>query len=279
MASVLALLAVTAVWGWTFVVVRQAIEVYPTLPFLGLRFVLGAALLAPLLRPGRSGFRAGIVPGIVLATGYLTQTIGLSYTTASQAGLFTGLYVVLTPVLGVIIFRTRPPRLTVAAVVIAGIGSAFLAGGGPSGGAHHLFGDFLEFTTAVLFALHIVLLGHFAPRHDAGTMAFTQLATAAVLFLGASVPQGIPVPPPSVLFALGVTGALASAAAFWVQTYVQQRVAPSRTALIMVAEPAFAAFFGVVLAGDVFSSLQWLGAAAILGALVLHEGSPYLRRQ
>lgn len=256
-------------------IVRDAVAVYPVVPFLGLRFTLAALLLLPVLRTGRSGIRAGIVPGVLLASGYLTQTVGLEYTTASQAGIFTGLYVILTPVLEFAIFRVRPRAETGVAVAAVTVGSVLLAGGGQSSGQAQLTGDLLEIATAFLFALHIVLLGRLAPGRNAGVMALAQMAVASVLFLGASARQGFPPVSGEVLFAVAVTGALASAVAFWVQTLVQQRIAPARTALIMVAEPAFAAFIGILLAGDTFSAAQLAGAIIILVVLAGHEALSY----
>src|SRR5579859_748067 len=127
----IALICVTSIWGYTFVVVRDAVRIYPVVPFLSLRFCLAALLLSPLLLRGGNHFRAGVLPGVALGIGYLCQTFGLEYTTASQAGLLTGLFVVMTPMMELAVYRIRPRNATVAAVLAAFGGTALLAA--PSG--------------------------------------------------------------------------------------------------------------------------------------------------
>lgn len=280
-APVLALIGVTAVWGWTFVVVRDAVGAYPVLPFLAVRFAIAAAILAPAGLRGGSGFKAGLLPGVVLAAGYLAQTAGLTRTTASKAGLLTGLFVVLTPLFAFAVWRARPRLLTLAAVLAAVAGTALLVIPGSSGhGSQEAVGDALEILTAACFAVHILLLSRIAPGKDALRMALAQMSIAAMIFTGgASLTGGFPRPSASVWLALGITGVLASAIAFWLQTAVQQRVSATRTAVILAAEPAFATFFGLVLAGDHFGLAQAAGAAIILTAIAVHEGLPGLLDQ
>src|SRR5680860_1644133 len=100
----LLLVLVATVWGWTFVLVKDALELYPTLPFLTLRFVLATVLIGPVgLWRWWSGDRSrralvgGLIMGSFLAAAYVFQTFGLSLTTASNAGFITGLAVVLVP--------------------------------------------------------------------------------------------------------------------------------------------------------------------------------------
>ena len=272
-APVLALLLVTAVWGWTFVVVRDAVHDYPVLPFLALRFAVASLCLTPAVLRSRQGAAAGMVPGVALAAGYLAQTAGLQYTTASKAGLLTGLFVVLTPVLGVIVWRRAPGRPTLVAVVGALAGTALLVLPGAAGhGGQETAGDALEVLTAFSFSIHILLLSWLAPRSNAARLAWAQMVVAAGLFSLATLTAGQFRPPgPSVWLALVITGVLASALAFWAQTAAQQRISASRTAVILAAEPAFAAFFGVVLAGDRYGLVQALGAGLILVAIGYHE--------
>ena len=271
---VLALIVVTAIWGWTFVVVRDAVLAYPVVPYLALRLLLAALLLSPaLVRPG-SGVRDGVLPGIALTSAYLSQTLGLQYTTASRAGLLTGLFVVITPLFGVLVLRLRPPRLTIVAAGLAMIGTVLLA---QAGGGGRLLGDALELVTAFALSVHIILLARI-PRHiDASRVALTQMTVAALLFSGGTIALGgFPAASPSVWAAVAITGALASALAFYVQTFVQQRISSTRTAVILTSEPAFATLFGVLLAGDSFTPIQGLGAAVILLALGAHEILPVL---
>src|SRR5256885_11713393 len=90
--SVVLLLGVTAVWGWTFVLVKDAIETYPTIPFLGLRFLIAAAVMALVVRrlPGRRVLLVGTLIGLPLAGGALPPPEGLALTTPGHAGSITG---------------------------------------------------------------------------------------------------------------------------------------------------------------------------------------------
>jgi drug/metabolite transporter (DMT)-like permease len=271
--AIIALIVVTAIWGYTFVVVRDAVRIYPVVPFLSLRFCFAALLLSPLLLRGRSDLRAGVLPGIALGAGYLTQTFGLEYTTASQAGLLTGLLVVITPLLELAVYRIRPPHGTIAAVAVAFVGTVLLAAPtGISVGRLQLAGDGLEVLTAIAFSVHLLLLGRATTGRDSGQVAFAQIATAALAFtVGATALKGYPRPNREILTALLITAGLATALAFWIQTRVQQYLSPSRTALVLVLEPAFATLFGFLLAGDSFTRIQAAGAALILLAIVGHE--------
>jgi drug/metabolite transporter (DMT)-like permease len=135
MPALLALVAVTAVWGYTFVPMKDAVAVYPLFAFLAVRFAIAAAVLAvpaaPRLRGlGRRGWLAGTGLGLLLALGYALQTAGLERTTVSSAGFITGLYVVFTPLLGLVLFRTRvggAVAFTQAEMVAAFLGFALVA--------------------------------------------------------------------------------------------------------------------------------------------------------
>ena len=116
MPALLALIAVTAVWGYTFVPMKEAIAVYPLFAFLAVRFLIASVVLAVPAAGrmgglGRRGWVAGASLGLLLALGYALQTAGLERTTVSSAGFITGLYVVFTPLLGLFLFRTRVGRL------------------------------------------------------------------------------------------------------------------------------------------------------------------------
>src|SRR5438067_13596492 len=130
---VLLLLVVTVVWGWTFILVKDDFTQYPPLPFLQIRFLLSVAVMALVVHrlPTRRELRVGAAIGIALAGGYLTQTAGLAITSPGNAGLITGLFVVLTPVINRL-FGAPIHWWTWAAVLISLAGLAMLTGG-PSG--------------------------------------------------------------------------------------------------------------------------------------------------
>jgi drug/metabolite transporter (DMT)-like permease len=261
------LLLVTAVWGWTFVLVKDALTQYPTLPFLELRFIVALLVMVALVRrlPTRREARVGVIAGTVLAAGYLAQTVGLTMTSPGNSGLITGLFVVFTPLIDRL-FGTALHRWTVIAVLVALAGTVMLVGG-PSGFG---LGDILTVVCAALYALHIVLLSHWSPGLRAAPLAMVQMGTGALIFTG-SGSWSLQVPSPYVWLAIAVTGVFASALAFYIQTWAQQHLSASRTALILTTEPAWAVAAAVVLAGQRFGLLQAAGAALVLVAIVGHE--------
>lgn len=273
----LLLVGVTAVWGWTFVVVQDAIFGFGVLGFLALRFALASVALSPILLFGitRRVLLVGGGIGLVLAMGYLFQTLGLLYTTPTNSGLITGLFVVFAPLADRVLFGVSASRQTIVAVVLSLLGMALLAGGGPEGVNP---GDLLTLLCAAALGVHIALLSRYAAGHDAGGLTFAQILAMALLFAVLWPFTGeLALPPPEVWVALLITGLLASAGAFYVQTFVQQRLPAARTAIILTMEPAFAVFFGYWLAGDRLVAVQIFGAVLILSAVFVGEVAPVLR--
>ncbi len=275
----LLLIGVTAVWGWTFVVVQDAIALYGVLPFLAVRFALAACALTPLYAPKitRRALLVGGGIGVVLALAYFFQTTGLLFTTPTNSGLITGLFVVFAPLADRVLFGVKSSRQVVFAVFLSLFGMILLAGGGPEGVNP---GDSLTLLCAAALGVHIALLSRYAASHDAGGLTLAQILAMTILF-AALWPFFEPVqfPPAGVWISLLVTGIVASAAAFYIQTTVQQHIPAARTAIILTMEPVFATLFGYWLAGDRLSTLQVAGATLILSALFVGEVLPALRRK
>ena len=258
---------VTAVWGWTFVLVKDTFTHYPTLPFLQLRFILAFLVMVALVHqsPARREIRVGVAAGAVLAAGYLAQTVGLTMTSPGNSGLITGLFVVFTPLIDRL-FGVRLRWWTLVAVVAA-LGGTVLLVGGPAGFG---LGDILTIACAALFALHIVLLSHWSPGLRSAPLAMAQMGTSALIFTG-SGSWSLRLPSQEVWIAIVITGIFASALAFYIQTWAQQHLTASRTAVILTTEPAWALAAAVILAGQRFGLLQAIGAALVLAAIVGHE--------
>ncbi len=272
--AVVALIAVTAVWGVTFVQVKDAVELYPLFAFLAVRFAIATGTLAlPAARRlrtlGRRGSAAGALLGLLLAGGYVLQTAGLQRTTVSSTGFVTGMYVVLTPLIALGLVRARITFAAWTGVALSTAGLALLSGV-HAGSAS---GDLLVLAGAAVYSLQIVLMERFAPRYDA--LAFTLVEMlAACLGLGvvALAREDLGVPHSwTVWGALVVTGVFASALAFLVQTWAQRRTSATRTALAFTMEPVFAALFGITLADDRLGVVGWAGCAAIMGGILLAE--------
>ncbi|HSC93094.1 MAG TPA: DMT family transporter [Gaiellaceae bacterium] len=274
MVALALLVAVTAVWGLTFVQVQDAVALYPLFAFLALRFgIASATLAAPAYRRmrslGRRGAVSGVALGLLLACGYALQTAGLERTSVSSTGFITGLYVVFTPLLALLLFGTRIGALAWVGVALATVGLALLSGV-DSGG---MLGDALVLAASAVYSLQIVLLERYAPRYD--VLALTQAEMLAAfagfgllaLALGqVQLPRGW-----TVWGALLVTGVFASALAFLVQTWAQRRISAARTALAFALEPVFAALFGFWLAGDRLGAVAWLGCVLIMSGILVAE--------
>ena len=274
MPVLLALIAVTAVWGVTFVQVKDAVAIYPLFAFLAVRFAIASTTLAvPAARRvrglGQRGLAAGALLGMLLAAGYALQTAGLERTTVSSTGFVTGLYVVLTPLFGLAFFRTRVGLEVWGGVVLAVIGLAMLSGVQ----AGSTYGDALVLASAAAQALQIVGVERFASRYDAIALTFVEMIVSFGVFLvialaigDLGVPRGW-----TVWGALLVTGVFASALAYLVQVWAQRRMSAARIAIVFSLETVFAGLFGFVLAGDRLGALGWGGCALILAGIVLAE--------
>jgi drug/metabolite transporter (DMT)-like permease len=272
--AILALILVTAVWGVTFVQVKDAVALYPLFAFLALRFLIATGVLAvPGWRRvrglGATGTGEAALLGVLLAAGYALQTAGLARTTVSSAGFVTGMYVVLTPLIALLLFRSRIRAEAWIGTGIAIAGLALLSGvdaGSPTG-------DLLVLAGAATYALQIVLMERYAPRYDPLALTLVEMGAAcgSLAVVGAArgdfgVPRGW-----TVWGALVVTGVFASALAYLFQSWAQRRLDATRTALLFSLEPVFAGIFGFAIAGDRLGLAGWAGCAVILTGIVVAE--------
>lgn len=270
----LALIAVAAVWGGTFVVVKDAVARYPLYAFLGLRFAIAVVAFVVVMPASlrllkRDVVGVGLLAGAFLTAGYVFQTWGLQDTSASKAAFITGMFVVITPALQAVVLR-RPPRgWTVAGVVLA-VAGLWLLSGVDAGGWN--VGDTRVLLCAVAYSAHMIVLGSLGRAHDVRPLTLVQLATVTVACSAMSLvtePVALPADG-SVWWALVLTGVFGSAVAFAVQTYAQRTLSPSKTALILISEPAFGGLFGW-WAGERLGVGGLTGSALILGGMVLVE--------
>jgi drug/metabolite transporter (DMT)-like permease len=272
--AALALILVTAVWGVTFVQVKDAVELYPLFAFMAVRFMIASGTLlvpalAPVRRLDRRGLAAGILLGSLLGAGFALQTAGLQRTTVSSTGFITGLYVVFTPLLAMVLFRHRIGPAVWAGVVLAVVGLALLSGvhAGSS------VGDLLVLVSAATQALQIVFVERYAARYNPTALAFLQMVTVAIACTGIALALGDLEAPSgwTVWSALVVTGVFASALAYLVQAWAQRTISATRIALIFALEAVWAGLFGYLLAGDRLGARGWGGCALIFGGIVLAE--------
>jgi drug/metabolite transporter (DMT)-like permease len=271
-----ALVGVTAVWGYTFLAVKDAVASMPVMDFLAWRFLLASVVMIA-LRPTclrtltRLELLRGIGLGTVLGLGYIAQTYGLRYTSAATSGFITGMFVVLTPVMSWILLRRKTNRSTWLVVALATVGLALLTLQSWSIG----IGELLTLGCAIFFATHIVFLGEWSSQYEPYAFSLLQIGTVAVISLIAATPGGIAVPPnPEVWGVVGITGVLATAVAFFVQTWAQSLISATRAAVVMTMEPVFAGLFAVVIGGNQLTLRTLSGAACILAAMLIINLKP-----
>jgi drug/metabolite transporter (DMT)-like permease len=271
----LALVLVTLIWGSTFVAVQDAVAHYPVPAFLALRFSL--ATLGMLLIFGKRlrnldwwSIKAGVLIGFFLFLGYGLQTIGLKHTTATKAGLITGLQTVSVPLITALWLRKAPKKRILFAAVLAALGLGLIS---LRGSLIPELGDLLVLGCAIAFGAHITSVGILAPRTDALALtivqiAFVALASAAVMPFAGGLPRPLPT---NVLTAAVFTGLLATALAFAIQNGVSKYTTPTHTGIVFAMEPVFAALFGYLLAGERLGPRAFLGGVLILFAVFITE--------
>ena len=267
-----ALVGVTAVWGVTFVQVKDALALYPLFAFLAVRFAISTVALAPFAwRPlgalPREGWAVGVGAGLLLAAAYGLQTAGLELTTVASTGFITGLYVVFTPLLALAVLGTRVPPALWGGIALA-LAGLLLLNGVPGGST---LGNGLVLANAACQACQITAMERYAPRYDARALTFLMMATALVSFAALAVALGeLEVPRGATVWgALLVTGLFAGALGYLVATWVQARTTAARAALVFTLEAPFAALFGVLLADEELGWAGWAGCAVMMAGILL----------
>ncbi len=270
----LCMLLVACIWGVTFVVVKNALADIGPFLFVGIRFLLAFLVLAALsykdiIKIRLSTLWAGALLGFLLFIGYSLQTLGLKYTTSSNAGFITGVSVVLVPIIYSLIHKHKPTLTTSITVIMAAIGLFLISV--PLGSFTLTYGDFLVLIGAFGFALHIIYVDLHSHLHNA--LAITGIQVLFVGLICLSIGLVIePIPARisfNALFAIIVTAVFATALAFLLQNYLQKYSTPTRFAIVLTTEPVFAALAGYWWAGEKLGHLGLIGAALILLAMLL----------
>jgi drug/metabolite transporter (DMT)-like permease len=276
------LIAATAVWGVSFVIVKGSLAASSPLAFLALRFAIATAALTPIVdfrAPwSRAELRGGLLLTALLATGFATQAVGLQYTTPARSAFIVALSSVLAPVVAFAVLRQRLRWWVAMAVAVAGTGIYLLTA--PNAGGLNR-GDLWTLITAFVFGGHIVAVTELSRRHDARRLVWLQLAGTTV---GATAAAALL---ESVRFewslglvgALVFTGVIATAAALVWQMRAQRDMSSARAALLLCFEPVFATIASWVWLGERLSATQWVGAGLIVAGMVLAEFPQVARRE
>ncbi len=270
--------------------VKDALQDVSPLLFNLLRMLIATAVLVAIYHRAlrtlkRSYLLGGAVVGLCLAAGYSFQTAGLARTTPAKSAFITGLIVVMVPLLCAVpalrpasMRSPSPAAFFGAALAFAGI--VLLTTPAHTAWAA-LFrtintGDLLTLLCAIGFALHVLALAHTSPRLPLAALAVLQLAFCSLIM--AIVLPVFEHPrlhlSPRLIVALLIAGVLATAVAFTVQSWAQQQLSPTRTALILALEPVFAFLTSYLFYGERLSARASLGALLILGGIAFTEMLP-----
>lgn len=273
-----ALLAVSLIWGWTFVSVKESLSGIGVYSFLFYRFLLGLLLLLILFWRSLKGktleiWLKGLLIGLSLFVGFLFQTWGLRYTTATNSGFITGLSVLIVPLLDALLFRIKIPRLALVGVLLSVVGLGFIVFGSPSVHLPTNIGDLLTLVTAIAFAFEVLLIAHFSKRGEYEVILISQIGVVVLLsFVGAYFFEGLTWPKGELVWkGILTTGILATAFCLWGQNKFQQYISATSAAIILSSEPVFAALFGYWLLAESLATWQWLGALLILSAMLVAQ--------
>ena len=265
-----ALLAVAAMWGISFVWMKDILDQQDVYSFLTSRFLVAAAAMI-LLKPKvlklftKELVFKGLIVGIALGSGYIFQTLGLDRTTPAITGFITGLYVVVTPVLASFFLKERLTPAMWGYVLLAVLGLAVLSVQGWSIG----LGEIFVLISAVFFAVHIILLGSWSKNFDAYALTVIQLIGCALLSAIPATINGYVAPPDLQVWGVIVFTALfATAIAFVIQTWSQARISTTKVAVILTMEVVFAAVFSVMYGMEPLTLRLAVGGTMVLIAML-----------
>ena len=266
----LALLAVAAMWGISFVWMKDILDQQDVYSFLTSRFLVAAAAMI-LLKPkvlkafNKELVFKGLIVGMALGSGYIFQTLGLERTTPAITGFITGLYVVFTPLLASIFLKERLTLAMWGYVFLAVVGLGILSVKGWSVG----LGEIFVLISAVLFAIHIILLGSWSKNFDAYALTVMQLIGCALLSAIPASINGYVAPPNMQVWGVIIfTAIFATAIAFVIQTWSQARISTTKVAVILTMEVVFAALFSFMYGMEPFTLRLALGGTCVLIAML-----------
>ena len=276
----LGLAGITVIWGTTFPLTKIILAEIPTFTYTTIRYSI--AFLLMLIIFGRSIitswqalWKSGLIIGIALGLGYLTQTVGLGITSASKAGFFTSLAVILVPVIEALWYKKRPTTKSAISVSLAFVGLILLSGLLGDATSFNI-GDALVILCAISFAFHLILFDRLPPSSHRPTIVAQQFLVTALIslvlcFSGEQFPKGAPSPQ---TWAIVVFMALmATVVAFLVMAWAQRELSAGDVALILLLEPVFAAIFSWMWLGETLGVTGGIGAFLILVSLWLSSQS------
>ena len=267
----LGLLATTAIWGSSFLVMKDSLERQDVNSFLASRFVLAALIMFAFKPESLSGLdkvfvRRAVLTGVLATGGFISQTFGLTLTTVSNTGFITGLYLVFTPLIAWLLLKHRITRAQWSAVLVATIGLYLIAYNGISVG----IGEILVLISAILFAAQIVAIGELSDGKNSYSLTLIQIIVAAVVFLVLTLIGGYQAPPDSSVWAAVIfTAVFATFFGFLIQVKAQAVMSATVAGVLLAMETPFALFFGLYFDNDPFTLRIMSGGTLVMLAMAL----------
>ena len=262
-----------AVWGATFYMVKDALAGVDPVAMVAHRFLLSALLLAPwaLVRPSRGKhLKESFILAVLLFLLYATQTVGLGYTSASNSGFITGLFVIFVPIFLLLFFRKPPTLVQWVSSILALIGLWMLTGGIASVN----FGDVITLVAAATYAGHLLATDKYV-RADADSvvLAFHQFWMTGLMALIYCLASGrsLLVIGDKAGGTIAFLAAIPTLSAFFIQMWAQKFTPPVKVSLIFSLEPVFAALFAWTLGGEAFVPARAAGGGLIVAAMMAGE--------
>ena len=267
----LGLLATTAVWGGAFLVMKDSLVRQDVYSFLASRFILAAAFMfiykpKSLTGLDRKFVKRAVLIGLLLCSGFIFQTFGLTQTTVSNTGFITGLYLVFTPLISWILLKREIFKVQWLAVLVATIGLYFISFNGISFG----IGEILVLISALLFAGQIVALGEWSDGENTYALTLIQILVSAVIFFALSLKDGFQLPPDNgVWSAVFYTAFFATFLGFLIQVKAQSIMSATVAGVLLAMETPFALFFGLYFDNDPLTLRIISGGTLVLVAMAL----------
>ncbi len=274
------LLLASLIWGVAFVAQKNAANSLNALSIMAIRFLMGAAVLVPLIwfrrkrglhvrASGALLCRGALFAGLAMLMAAYLQQIGIESTTASSAGFITGLYVLFVPLIGVFLGQ-RVGWPAWLGVTLATMGLYFIS---ITAELHMSRGDLFVFGCAVVYAFHVLIIGKYAPRCDPIEFAALQFlvagAVAALCMSRSGIPDWSNIS--SVWMSMVYLGAVAVGVAFTLQVVGQRTAPPTHAAILLSMESPFAAIAGALLITERLSVREYMGCALILAGILASQ--------
>lgn len=279
------------IWGVAFVAQSVGMDYMGPFSFCGGRFLMGSAVLAPIVavrriqdqrkQVERAGFRVtitgGVCCGLALCTATLLQQFGIQYTTVGKAGFITTLYIIIVPIAGLFLKKRVPGKVWIGAV-IAAFGMYLLC---MSEKLALSKGDLYVFICALVFSVHILVIDHFSPKADGVELSCIQFLTAGVI---SSIGAVILEQPSIGNFVAGIVpllyaGILSSGVAYTLQVIGQKDMDPTVASLILSLESVISMLAGWVILGQKLSPRELLGCVLVFAAVILVQLPDFKRKK